>query len=281
MTDAALRKIAWIGMGAMGRPMSDRLVAAGYEVVSISLRVDRDRASVLEALDGASVAITCLPGPPEVRAAWLGTGGLIDCAPRGCVLIDVSTVGPAVARELEGVAATDGFDALDCPVSGGPQGAATGSLAVMAGGRADVIDRVRPVLNEFGTVHLCGGTGSGQTVKLINQAVLAGFNGGLGLAYALTVRNEIDPALVHQVLNDGAARGFMTEVLWPLMAENRLEGGFAVQHMRKDLSLTRTLAADSYVSTALLDTVDAWFLNAEETCGPAISTQAIGQGVLQ
>ncbi|WP_033292576.1 NAD(P)-dependent oxidoreductase [Amycolatopsis jejuensis] len=276
MTDA----VAWSGMGAMGAPMSRQLEAAGYQVRAVSLRPGRDPRAVAEALKDVVAVFTCLPGPPEVRDAWTGPGGLLESAPAGAVLVDVSTTGPALAEELAATAAQRGFAALDCPVSGGPQGAAAGTLAVMAGGDEAAIERVRPMLDAFGTVHVCGGPGAGQTVKLINQAAITGINGALGMAYALTVRSGISPDLVHGVLAGGAARGFLTDMLWPRMAADELEGGFAVQHMIKDIRLCRELAGELKLPTGLLDVVEDWYRKAQAECGDSLATQAIGKGVL-
>ncbi|GAA4482630.1 NAD(P)-dependent oxidoreductase [Rhodococcus olei] len=269
--------VAWVGFGAMGRPMADRLTAAGHRVIPLDPRTDRDPAAVLAEAD---VAVTCLPGPDEVRAVWTGPGGLVEAMRPGSVLVDVSTIGPATAVDLAEAAAARGMVALDCPVSGGPQGAVAGTLAVMAGGDPDAVDRVRPMLETFGTVHECGKPGSGQAVKLINQSVLAGMLGGLGLGFALATRSGIDPELMHGVLSGGVVRGFLTDALWPLMAADDLAAGFAAKHMVKDIGLCREYARDAAVSEALLDTVDSWLRTAMEVRGGGVATQAIGQGVL-
>ncbi|TQC41225.1 NAD(P)-dependent oxidoreductase, partial [Rhodococcus sp. WS4] len=269
-----------LGLGAMGRPMADRLTTAGYHVIPLEMRAGRDPDAVAAALAATDVVVTCLPGPDEVRDVWTGSGGLLEVMRTGSVLIDASTIGPATAMELADAAAERGMVALDCPVSGGPQGAAAGTLAVMAGGDADTIERVLPILETFGTVHQCGKPGSGQAVKLINQSVLAGMLGGLGLGYALTERCGVGPELMHRVLSGGVVRGFLTEALWPLMASDDLDAGFAAKHMVKDIRLCREYARDAAVPAALLDTVEGWLVAAMEVRGHSVATQAIGQGVL-
>lgn len=275
-----MTRIGWIGRGEMGAPMVARLEAAGHEVVPLAGRPPRDRARLADGVAGLHVAMTCLPGPAEVTDVWAGPDGLLEVVAAGTVLVDLSTIGPSAAVGLAERADAVGVRAVDCPVSGGPAGAAAGSLSLMPGALdVSYIEEVRPLLEELGTVHPCGGAGSGQAVKLVNQSVLAGMLGGLGLGYALAEASGTDPAFVQRVLSGGVVRGFLLDALWPLMAEDRLEGGFAARHMVKDLGLARELARDHALPEDLLDVVESWLMAAMDVAGPAVATQAIAHGI--
>jgi 3-hydroxyisobutyrate dehydrogenase-like beta-hydroxyacid dehydrogenase len=162
-----MTRVAFIGLGTMGLPMARNLVAAGHEVVGCDLDPERVRAagagvasSPAEAAEGAEVAILSLPAPEAVEH-------VADELPRGVLLVDMSTGPPALARRL-----AEAFDAaLDAPVSGGPRGAESATLTIMAGGRAEDFARAEAPLRALGRPVHVGGPGAGQAAKLCNNLI--------------------------------------------------------------------------------------------------------------
>src|SRR5262245_20267754 len=172
-------RVAFIGLGTMGLPMARRLVDAGYDLAAHDLDPTRAgeaparvAASAAEAARGADVVITSLPSPAAIDAVLFGAGGIHETIAAGRTFIDMSTNAPSAARALAGRLAEAGVGALDAPVSGGPTGAANGSLSVMVGGDRELFERWQPLLAVLGrhVVHI-GPSGSGQVAKLCNNLI--------------------------------------------------------------------------------------------------------------
>ena len=197
-------RVGFIGIGTMGRPMATRLLAAGHDVTACD--IDPRRAEALgtriagtpaEAADCADVVITSLPSPEAVEDVVLGPDGVASAAPRGALLLEMSTSPPALARRL--AARLEGSLAvLDAPVSGGPHGAEAGTLTIMVGGPATTFARAEPLLGALGrhVVHV-GDHGAGQAAKLCNNLVAGATIAALGEACAVAVREGIDPATLY------------------------------------------------------------------------------------
>lgn len=274
--------VVWIGTGAIGAPMALRLKAAGHDVIALTRR-SADLAMPSDTLDSlprrvkeADTVFTCLPSPDDVRSVWLGRNGVLAHLRPGSIVVDTSTIGPGPARELHQQAAERDLLALDAPVSGGPAKAATGDLSVMVGGEVDAFSRAAPLLSELGTPVHCGGPGEGQAVKLVNQVILAGMMTGIASGFALAREGGLDLDQLGQVLGSGALRGHLFEAIWPRMSARQLEGGFAVAHMRKDLRLAASEAAERGVEIDIITLADQLFGRAEAAWGPGCGTHSIG-----
>jgi 2-hydroxy-3-oxopropionate reductase len=235
-------RIAFIGLGIMGLPMATNLVRAGYDVHAYN-RSERSfegtlAASIAEAVTGADVIITMLPDSPDVAAVVLGDNGVLASAAEGALLIDMSSIAPATAREVAVAAADVGVRALDAPVSGGEQGAIDGSLSIMVGGAVEDFDAARPVLEVLGsTVVHVGPPGSGQLVKAANQLIVAGTIELV--AEALTFLDaydvDLDPAV--QVLAGGLAGNRILDRKAAGMIRHELQPGFRIDLHHKDLGI--------------------------------------------
>lgn len=269
--------VVWIGHGAMGKPMSSLLADAGHDVISIDFRKVAEPGRLREQLAEVKYAFTCLPGPNDVLSTWKELAVLLQ---PGATLIDVSTIGPATAVQLSSLAYGSGHQALDCPVSGGPSGARTGSLVVMVGGSKAALDHVKPLLERFGTIIHCGESGAGQRMKLINQIVLAATLGGLGAGFEAARSNGLDTSLVHDVLSRGVNRGFLLDALWPQMQRQAHDEGFKATHLMKDIDLAiNEVLNSSGLSAAVHREVHCWLARAVERSGENVATQAIHLGV--
>ena len=249
-------KVAFIGLGHMGGPMSRHVLAAGHDLVVHDLR--REAAADLEAGGatwaasprqagaGRDVAITMLPAPPHVEAALLGPDGLLGGLPDGAIWIDMSTSVPAVADRVRALAGPRGVAVLDAPVSGGVAGAAAGTLQIFAGGAAGDFQRVRPLLEVMGDperiLHV-GPHGAGYAVKLMLN--LLWFSEVVITAEALTVgvRAGVDLATLRRSLLDGAAASYFLEHdVLSVLERGDFDESFAIALACKDLGLAVDLA---------------------------------------
>ncbi|HYI16790.1 MAG TPA: NAD(P)-dependent oxidoreductase, partial [Thermomicrobiales bacterium] len=245
--------IGCIGLGAMGLPIARRLVAAGY-AVAVSNRsqssVDTLVALGAEALpDAASIGAACevvltaLPTPDAVREVYLGERGLLAGAREGAVLIDVSTVSPELSREIERAASERGVSFLDAPISGGPEGAANGTLTIMCGGDADAFERVRPVFEVFGErIYHAGPSGAGCTIKLVNQLLVSIHAVAAAEALALATKAGADPNLTFEVVRNAWGSSRVFERSFPLMLAGNDDGGANISIVLKDITVILDLA---------------------------------------
>lgn len=270
--------IAFVGLGTMGLPMAGRLLDAGHRVVGCDL--DRDRTTMLggrsartpaEAVAGAGLLFLSLPSPAAVADALFGDGGACSAASPGTVVIDTSTTSPSFARGLSARAEAAGLDWLDAPVSGGPHGAAAGTLTVMAGGRSDVLERCRPELEAIGRPILhVGGPGSGQAAKLCNNAVTACTMEALAEACEVARREGLDAEVLYRVLTNSTADSRVLRTRYPLPgaapehpSSRGFEALFSLDLATKDLQLARESAADNAVRVPLMEAALGEFRRAQ------------------
>lgn len=240
--------IGFIGLGIMGRPMAANLLKAGYQVTvwnrsqpAIDMMVGEGAKAAADPADVARrshIVITMVGDSPDVEQVMLGSSGVLEGAHPGLVVIDMTTISPEVTRRVAAACEQRGVEMLDAPVSGGDKGAREATLSIMVGGKAEVVERCRPVLQVLGShiVHV-GAHGMGQTVKLCNQ-VICGLN-ILATAEGLTLAAKAgaDPHVVLDVVTRGAAGSWMLQNLGPKMAAGDYTPGFMINLQIKDLRL--------------------------------------------
>jgi len=258
-------RAGFIGLGVMGRPMARHLLEAGFAVTVHS----RSRGPVEElvaagATDGGSpggvgaasdVVILMLPDPPDVHAVIFDEGLAAALAP-GSVIVDMSTGDPMLAREWAATLAERGIDLLDAPVSGGDVGARERTLSIMVGGRAEALERARPLLDAMGrrVVHV-GDSGAGMITKACNQLVVASTIQAVGEALVLAAAAGVSPARVREALLGGFAASRVLEVHGRRMLDaNYVPGGRVALH-RKDARIISRLARKLGVVTPAFDIV--------------------------
>ena len=246
-------RVGCIGLGVMGRPMALNLLRAGHAVT-----VHARRAAAMEPLvergatpaatpaalaAGCEAVITMVTGTADVEAVLLGAEGVVQGARRGTVVIDMSTIDPGATRTMAAALAGRGIDMLDAPVSGGPHGARDGSLSVMVGGDADVLARVRPVLDCLGSaVRHMGGHGAGQTTKACNQLLLLVTAQGVAEALVLARRAGLDPGRVREALLGGMASSSVLDFFGDRMVRRDFAAGIEARLYHKDLDIVLRLA---------------------------------------
>ncbi|PZN13695.1 MAG: 2-hydroxy-3-oxopropionate reductase [Proteobacteria bacterium] len=240
-------KIGFIGLGIMGRRMARNLLKAGFSLSVHDLnREPVEELLTLGAADAGSVAgaakanivITMLPDTPDVEAVVLGEGGLASEMQPGSILIDMSSISPTATQAMAQELGARGIEMLDAPVSGGFQGAENATLSIMVGGKADVLERCRPVLEAMGkTISHIGGHGAGQVCKICNQVAVAINIQAVAEALTLAKKNGVDPAKVRTALLGGFAQSRALDLHGQRFLEGNYAAGFRVTLQRKDLRL--------------------------------------------
>jgi 2-hydroxy-3-oxopropionate reductase len=243
-------RVGFIGLGLMGKPMAKNLLAKGFSLTVHS----RSRGPVDELAKAGAAAvnrpadvakqsdiiITMVPDSPDVEAVLEGPNGVFSVLKNGSLLIDNSTIAPAVARRLAQRAKELGADMIDAPVSGGEIGAINASLSIMVGGEAAAFERARPVLEAMGNperiIHI-GPSGSGQLCKVCNQMVIGGTLAAVSEAFALARKAGVDGAKVRAALLGGFASSRVLEVHGERILKSNYVPGFRTRLFSKDLRI--------------------------------------------
>ena len=251
---------AFLGLGAIGKPMAARIVAAGLPLAVWNRTAERAESFAKEtgarfattpadAARDADVVITCFSTSPDVYSILDGPDGLIAGLKAGAVLVDCTSGDPATSKQIAARLAEHGVGFLDAPVSGGTSGAQNGTLTVMVGGDAAVLERVHSVLGAFGQkiVH-CGDVGAGDTVKAVNQAFLAIHLLSAAEGLATLTKEGVDPRKALEVINASSGRSNSSMNLIPERVLTRaFPRTFKLALLEKDIGIAAGLARDNKV----------------------------------
>ena len=241
-----IKRVGFVGLGIMGKPMAKNLLGAGFELTVHSRSrppVDELAAEGATAVDssaaaaaGADAVVTMLPDGPDSELVILGAGGVLEGAGAGSLVIDMSSIAPAVSQRIAAACAERGVDFLDAPVSGGEPMAVSGDLAIMVGGRQAVFDRAEPLFRAMGKSWvLCGDYGAGNTTKLANQIIVAANIEAVSEALVLARRAGLDPQRVFEAIRGGLAGSNVLNAKAPMMIEGNFAPGFRIRLHQKDL----------------------------------------------
>lgn len=281
-------EVGFIGLGKMGEPMAARLLAAGYRLVVHDARPEAVAALVAKgaraAASPAAVAsevdtiLLSLPTPPIVRAVALGANGVANGS-KVRTLIDLSTTGATVAREIAAALAAKNITAVDSPVSGGVAGAVAGTLAVMVAGPRALCASLEPLLAVFGKVFFIGERpGMGQTMKLANNLLSATAMAATAEAIVFGVKAGLDPAVMCDVINAGSGRNTASQDKVPRQVlTRRFNHGFATGLMYKDVRLCLEEAEAAGVPMPVGAGVRAAWARANDELGAESDLTAIVQ----
>jgi 2-hydroxy-3-oxopropionate reductase len=254
--------IGFIGLGIMGKPMAKNLIAAGHKLTvhDINESPVRELAN-LGAAAGTSprdvaskcrLVITMLPNSPQVKEVALGPDGIVHGGHAGDILVDMSSIAPRAAQEVAAALAKKGIEMLDAPVSGGEPKAIDGTLAIMAGGKPEVFEKVREILLKMGaSAVLCGGIGAGNVVKLANQIIVALNIAAMSEAFTLAVKAGVDPMAVFSAIKGGLAGSAVLNAKAPMVLEGNYKPGFRIELHIKDLQNALDTAHDLGVPVPL------------------------------
>lgn len=258
-------KITVIGLGQMGGNMALTLQKKGFDVNGIDpVSQTRERmaqqglnVSGPEFLPQSDVYLLSLPTSAHVEDVIQNNPNLLQNAPKGSVIVDMSTSDPASTRKLAKRVQEAGLQWLDAPVSGGPAGAAAGTLGILLGGETSVIARVEPVLKALSAKYThVGGAGAGHVVKLANNFLCAAHLISTAQAVAMARQAGVDPRTCLEGVNSGSGRSGVSEVNFPKwVLSDTFDSGFTMGLMRKDLRLARDFGAQAGIQGGIFDAV--------------------------
>lgn len=254
--------VGFIGLGKMGRPMTEHLLAAGHTVtinnrsqgvVEELVKAGARRANTPSEVAAASeIVLTCLTNTKSVEDVYFGPDGLIGAVRPGQILVDHSTVSPTTTRQCAEAARAKGADFLDAPVSGGPAGAKAASLTIMVGGDQSTFDRALPIFQVMGkNIRLVGPSGAGSSIKLANQLLVAINTAAVAEAMVLGVKAGADPRVMLDVLKTSFGGSAMLSRNVPMMLDRNFTAGTDLNVILKDLGLIDGLSAELGVRTLL------------------------------
>ncbi len=240
-------RIAFIGLGIMGKPMVRNLLKAGYQVTAYDLyqsaisAVESDGAQSASsgsiASANADITIVMVQDSPQSKSAILGENGVLSGAKPGHLVIDMSSIAPGVSQELASECTKNGVNFLDAPVSGGEPGAIAGELAIMVGGNAQDFERAKPIFNVVGKSSvLCGTHGAGNVTKLANQIIVGANIHALSEALVLATKAGVDPETVFHAIKGGLAGSSVMNTKAPMMVSRNFAPGFRIELHYKDIN---------------------------------------------
>ncbi|WP_413228732.1 NAD(P)-dependent oxidoreductase [Chloroflexus sp.] len=266
---AMTERIGFIGLGIMGRGMAANILRAGFpltvwnrtpgradELVAAGAQL---AASPAEVAARSDIVISCVSDTPDVEAVLFGPQGAIEGARAGMLMIDMSTISPQGAQQFAARLGERGIGFLDAPVSGGSEGAARGTLSIMVGGPAELVERAMPVFQAMGkTITHVGGHGAGQTVKLVNQILVVGTMLAISEALVFAQASGVDLEKALAAVSGGAAGSWMLSNRGPQVIRRDWRPGFTIDLQQKDLRLV--LAAADAVGAPMLVTSTVFHL---------------------
>ena len=283
-----MAKVAFLGLGVMGYPMAGHLKNKGGHEVTVYNRTfskaekwaaqfgGKAAKTPKEAATGQDFVMCCVGNDNDLREVTLGPDGGFAGMGKGAIFVDHTTASAEIARELHAEAGRRGFGFVDAPVSGGQAGAENGVLTVMCGGDAAVFDKAKPVIDSYARAcNLMGAPGSGQLAKMVNQICIAGLVQGLaeGLHFAKKAGLDIEKLIA--TISKGAAQSWQMENRYKTMAAGKFDFGFAVDWMRKDLSICLGEARKNGANLPVTALVDQFYAQVQTMGGKRWDTSSL------
>jgi 3-hydroxyisobutyrate dehydrogenase len=271
----------------MGFPMAGHLKAKGHEVTVYNRNAAKAEAWVnkhggesartpREAAKDREIVFACVGNDDDVRAVTTGLDGAFGGMAKGAILVDHTTASAEIARELHGVASEKGLGFVDAPVSGGQAGAENGVLTVMCGGDAAPYAKAEPVIASYArSCRLIGGPGAGQLTKMVNQICIAGLVQGLAEGIHFAKRAKLDVEAVLEVISKGAAGSWQMDNRGKTMNQGKFDFGFAVDWMRKDLSICLAEARRNGAQLPVAALVDQFYAEVQKHGGRRWDTSSL------
>lgn len=287
MSNSAAKKVAFIGLGVMGYPMAGFLQTKGYDVTVYNRTTHKAEAWVQQyggsyavtpalAAEGAELVFMCVGNDNDVRSVVYGEHGVLAAMAAGTVLIDHTTASAELARELAAAAKLRQVGFIDAPVSGGQAGAENGVLTVMAGGEYNDFAKAEAAIMSYARcARLLGDAGAGQLAKMVNQICIAGVVQGLAEALNFAQNAGLDGAAVIEVISQGAAQSWQMQNRYQTMLQGKYDFGFAVDWMRKDLSIALNEARNNGSHLPLTALVDQFYSEVQQMGGGRWDTSSL------
>ena len=282
-----IQNVTFIGLGVMGYNMAGHLKKNNFNTTvynrtsSVSEKWVNEfggesKTTPGEASSNADIVCICVGRDEDLISVMEGNDGVIKNIKDNTIIIDHTTASADIARKYYQLGKESNFSFLDAPVSGGQAGAENGILSVMVGGDQDQFDNAKSVMSAYGkTIELIGNAGSGQLAKMINQICIAGLVQGLSEAMAFGKKANLDMEKVLQVISKGAAQSWQMENRYKTMLKGEYEFGFAVDWMRKDLSICFKEAEKNGASLPVTKIVDKYYEKVQKNGGSRYDTSSL------
>jgi len=283
-----MARVAFLGLGVMGFPMAGHLARKGGHEVTVynrtSAKADqwvaqfggRKASTPRAAAAGQDFVMCCVGNDNDLHEVTLGANGAFSGLSKGAVFVDHTTASAEIARELHGAAKPLNFDFVDAPVSGGQAGAENGVLTVMCGGEASAYAKAEKIIAAYArTCTLMGPSGSGQLAKMVNQICIAGLVEGLAEGLHFGKRAGLDIEKLIATISKGAAQSWQMENRYKTMAENKFDFGFAVDWMRKDLTICLAEARRNGAHLPVTALVDQFYSEVQKMGGRRWDTSSL------
>src|SRR5690242_4630507 len=283
-----MAKVAFVGLGVMGYPMAGHLKAKGGHEVTVYNRTaakaekwvsqygGKSAPTPRQAAEGQDFVMACVGNDNDLREVMLGKDGVFAGVRKSAIVVDHTTASAEIARELYAEAKNRGCDFIDAPVSGGQAGAENGVLTVMCGGDDGSFGRAEKVIAAYARAcNLLGASGSGQLAKMVNQICIAGLVQGLadGLHFATKAGLDIEKLIA--TISKGAAQSWQMENRYKTMVAGKFDHGFAVDWMRKDLSICLGEARKNGARLPVTALVDQFYAQVQAMGGKRWDTSAL------
>lgn len=283
-----MAKVAFLGLGVMGYPMAGHLKNKGGHDVTVYNRTaakaekwvsqfgGKSAKTPREAAEGQDLVMCCVGNDNDLREVTLGADGGFAGTKKGAIFVDHTTASADIARELYAAAKKNGFDFIDAPVSGGQAGAENGVLTVMCGGDAEPFARAEKVIAAYARAcNLLGAPGAGQLAKMVNQICIAGLVQGLSEGIHFAKKAGLDIEKLIATISKGAAQSWQMENRYKTMAADKFDFGFAVDWMRKDLSICLAEARNNGANLPVTALVDQFYAEVQKMGGKRWDTSSL------
>ena len=283
----SIKNVSFIGLGVMGYPMAGHLQNKGYNVTVYNRTtakaekwVEEYKGSMAktpgEASQNSEIVFMCVGRDEDIIEVMESESGILSKVVEGSIIVDHTTASAEIARNYYKKLKDKKLSFLDAPVSGGQAGAENGVLSIMIGGDEKDYNTVKPVLTSYGkAVELIGPSGSGQIAKMINQICIAGLVQGLSEAMAFGKKSNVDMEKVLSVISKGAAQSWQMENRYRTMLDGKFDYGFAVDWMRKDLSICFNEADKNGANLPITKIVDKYYEEVQKNGGNRFDTSSL------
>jgi len=282
-----IKNVSFIGLGVMGYPMAGHLQKNGFDV-TVYNRTESKAKKWVEEFNGnmkktpgecclnSEIIFMCVGRDEDIIEVMEGENGILNSVKEGTIIVDHTTASAELARKYFNKLKDLNIGFLDAPVSGGQAGAENGILSIMIGGENEHFQKAQPVIKSYGkAIELIGPSGSGQIAKMINQICIAGLVQGLSEAMAFGKKAKVDMEKVLSVISKGAAQSWQMENRYRTMLDGKFDYGFAVDWMRKDLSICFNEAEKNGALLPVTKIVDEYYKKVQENDGNRLDTSSL------
>ncbi len=283
----SIKNVSFVGLGVMGYPMAGHLQKNGYNVTVYNRTTAKAEKWVQEykgsmaktpgeASQNSEIVFMCVGRDKDIIEVMEGESGILSNVDEGSIIVDHTTASAEIARNYYQKLKDKKLSFLDAPISGGQAGAENGVLSIMIGGDEKDYNTVKPVLTSYGkAIELIGPSGSGQIAKMINQICIAGLVQGLSEAMAFGKKSNVDMEKVLSVISKGAAQSWQMENRYRTMLDGKFDYGFAVDWMRKDLSICFNEASKNGAILPVTKIVDKYYEEVQKNGGNRFDTSSL------